>query len=120
MAGLGGAGRRRVPAGAEAPPARAPTPHPFVQKRTRGPLQVGERSGGGGESRGRPGPRAARSACEPGSALGRGSRARGRAGSSATEPGSLLSSSGVGRPQAGQQKWEEAEPGEEDAGRERD
>lgn len=47
--GLGTAERRRVPGGAEAPPARAPTPRPFVQSRTRGPLQVGERSGGGGE-----------------------------------------------------------------------
>lgn len=47
--GLGAAERRRVPGGAEAPPARAPTPRPFVQRRTRGPLQVGERSGGGGE-----------------------------------------------------------------------
>ena len=49
VSGLGVAERRRVPAGAEAPPARAPTPRPFVQRRTRGPLQVGERSGGGGE-----------------------------------------------------------------------
>ncbi|KAJ8792830.1 hypothetical protein J1605_004015 [Eschrichtius robustus] len=47
--GLGAAERRRIPAEAEAPPARAPTPRPFVQRRIRGPLQVGERSGGGGE-----------------------------------------------------------------------
>lgn len=78
VAGLGGAAaslpeRRR-------PRPRAPTPRPFVQRRARGSLQLGERSGGGGESRGRPGPRAARSACAPRSALGSGSGARGRAG----------------------------------------
>lgn len=47
-----------------------------------------------------------------------GAQAPGRAGdraASAAEPGSLFGRSG-----AGQQKWEEAEPGEEDAGRERD
>lgn len=80
VAGLGAEGRRHVSAGAEAPPARAPTPLPFVQRRAWGSLQLGERSGDGGESRGRPGPRAARSACAPRSALGSSSGARGRAG----------------------------------------
>lgn len=49
MAGLGAAGRYRVPARAEAPPARAPTPRPFVQRRTRGLSKLG--SGGGAEAR---------------------------------------------------------------------
>lgn len=78
------AGRRRDPAGAEeASPARAPTPCPFVPRGPGVPLQVGERSGGGGESRWRPGPRAARSACAGaplGAGLGLG--APGRAGCS--------------------------------------
>lgn len=81
---------------------------------------MGSRVGDGGESRGRPGPRAARSACVLRSALGWGSGARGRAGCFGRRPSSLFGRSGAGRPRAGQQKWEEAEPGEEDARPERD
>lgn len=97
MAGMGAAGRRRVPARAEAPPARAATPRPFVQRRAPGPLQVGEWSGGGGESRGRPGPRAARSACAPRSAGLRGARKSGLFGCRAR----LIVRQVRGRPAAG-------------------
>lgn len=71
-------------AAASLPEWRHPRPAPQLRAplygAPRGPLQVGDRSGGGGESRGRPGPRAARSACAPRSALGSGYGARGRAG----------------------------------------
>lgn len=57
MAGLGAEGRRRVPAGAEASTARRPNSALLcTERRARGSLQLGERSGGGGESRGRPRP----------------------------------------------------------------
>lgn len=77
MAGLRGATASRGSGGVPGP---LPNSAPLCTERTRGPLQVGERSGGGGESRERPGPRAARSACTPHSVLDSGSGARGRAG----------------------------------------
>ncbi|KAG8505286.1 Transcription factor 12, partial [Galemys pyrenaicus] len=69
----------------------------------------------GGEARGR--------RARPARPARRWARAPGRAGelaASAAEPGSLFGGVGAGWPRAGQQKWEEAEPGEADAGRERD
>lgn len=69
----------------------------------------------GGQARGR--------RARPARPVRRSARATGRAGeraASAAEPSSLFGRFGAGRPRAGQQKWEEAEPGEEDAGRERD
>lgn len=46
MAGLAASERRRVPAGAEAPPASRPNSVPLCTARTRGPLQLGEQSRG--------------------------------------------------------------------------
>lgn len=46
VAALGAPERRRVPAGAEAPPALRPNSAPLCTERARGPLQLGEQSGG--------------------------------------------------------------------------
>lgn len=51
VAGLRTAGRRRVPAGMEAPPARAPTPRPFVRSAPGSPPSWGSEWGRRRESR---------------------------------------------------------------------